>query len=201
MPGVVLHHRGDHQVHAVGRGHAGGVLGQRDRLDVQRRLLALRHGDKGIQHHLQIGFDLQRFGLTINFTGSRHCLGVDGRPVGVLQLSPRVGLQRLDQVGQQNGPAEVERQNILAVQNGYKRRIAVGLGAGDKVDAHDARPVGVQRNMPHAVEVPAQKRPLAVGEILHRGFPPKTGSRPLQILVHFCKYIQGKYTIVAGGIQ
>ena len=29
----------------MGRGHAGGVLGQRDRLDVQRRLLALRHGD------------------------------------------------------------------------------------------------------------------------------------------------------------
>ena len=112
-----------------------------------------------------------------------------------------MGLQRLDQVGQQNGPAEVERQNILAVQNGHKRRIAVGLGAGDKVDAHDARPVGVQRNMPHTVEVPAQKRPLAVGEMLHRGFPPKTGSRPLQILVHFCEYIQGKYTIVAGGIQ
>ena len=84
MPGVVLYHRGDHQVHAVWRGHAGGVLGQRDRLDVQRRLLAPRHGDEGIQHHLQIRFDLQRLGLTINFTGSCHRLGVDGRPVGVL---------------------------------------------------------------------------------------------------------------------
>ena len=179
MPRVVLYHRGDHQVHAVRRGHAGRVFGQRKGLDVQRRLLAARHGDEAVQHHLQVGFDLQRLGLTINFARCGHGLRVDGRPVGVFQLGTGVGLQRFDEVGQQNGPAQIQRQDVLAVQDGYKRGGAVGLGTRDQVDAHDARPVGVKRNVPHAVQMAAQERPLAVGEMLHRGFPPKTDSRLL----------------------
>ena len=76
-----------------------------------------------------------------------------------------VGLQRFDEVGQQNGPADVQRQNILAVQNHGERRLVVGLMAGHDMDAHHTGAVRVQCDMPHPVQPAAQEHMFRIGQM------------------------------------
>ena len=136
---------------------------------MQRRGLALSYGAQAIQQQLQIGFDLQLRRAAVNLVGGSYSLGRYGRPVGLGQFLAALGMQCLDQVGQQNRPTDVERQNILSVEDGNKRRFTVGLVAGDQMDAHHTGPVGVQGHMPHTGKMPVQKGMFRIGQVFHRG--------------------------------
>ena len=170
VPGTVLHHGADHQVHAVGGVHPRGIVPQMERLDVQRRGLAPGHRTQAVQHQLQVGCDLQFGGAAVHLVGGGHCLGRDGRPVGGGQFLAAVGMQGIHQRGEQDGPADVQRQDILPVEDGHKGGLPVGVAAGDQMDANDAGTVGVQRHVAHTGKMPVQKGAFRIGQIFHRGW-------------------------------
>ena len=189
VPRAILGHGADHQIHAVGRCHAGGVVAKAHWLHRHRRGLALRDGKQAVQQHLQVGFDLHGRRAAVNFARSGDSLRLHGVPVGGGNLLAGKRLQGVHQAGKQNRPADLQRQDVLPVQNGNKGGGAVGLAARHQMDAHRAGTVGVQRDMPHAVQVVVYISALSKAEKFHKNSSSPAG------------FIWKKYTIAGGKLQ
>ena len=172
VPRAVLAHGTDQQVHAVGGVHPGGILAQRKRLYLQRRGLPPGHGEQAVQQYLQIAFDLYSGGAAVNAAGGGRSLGDHGRPGPGRQFLAAVVLQRFDQVGQQDGPADVQRQQVLPVEQRHKGRVPVRVTAGDQVEcaprrgrrgpaSHAARGTDdrAERRVPHSSDISSGKIP------------------------------------------
>ena len=149
----------------MGPDHAGRIRRQLHGLDRQRRRTAPCNGTQAVQHRLQIALDLGILSLAVNFAGGRHRLRLNGLPVLRAYLLAGVGIQCFDQVGQQDRPADIQRQNVLPVQNRCERCLTVRPVAGHQMDAHHAGAVRVKRDMPHPVQMTMQESVLPVGQM------------------------------------
>ena len=76
-----------------------------------------------------------------------------GLPVGFADLQTGKGLQPVHEIGQQNGPRQVQRHQLIAVEQQQEWRIGRVLPRRDHVDADGAAALRVQRDMPHAAQV------------------------------------------------
>ena len=104
VPRAVTVHGADHQIHAVGRGHLGGIFTQREDAHLRLRLPSLGDGHQRGEHQGQIVGQIGLFGKGIGFMGRGHGGVRHGTPVGLADLQTGEGLQPVHEVGQQNGP-------------------------------------------------------------------------------------------------
>ena len=168
VPRAVFLHGADHQIHAVGRGHLNGVLPQRQQRHLRLRLPALGDGDETGQHQMQIGGQRLPFGVGIGAVGLLHRRAQQRLPAALLQLLPLIGLQLIHQVGQHDGPAEIQGHQLCPVEQQQKRRGRRVILGRDHVDAHHTRPLGIQRDMPHAIKMCPAVAPFAECHVFHR---------------------------------
>ena len=104
VPGTVLDHGADEQVHAVGRRHVAGIGTQVHGLDLGSGRFPPGDGKQGIQHGLQIGGDLFRRGALVDGGGGFHSIVGGLLPFVLLNLVAFKGTQGFHEVGEQNGP-------------------------------------------------------------------------------------------------
>ena len=123
VPCAVLRHGADHQVHAVGRRHIGGIVPQTQGPYLHRRLLPPCDGDEALHQQSKVLPQLLRLGPGVNAAGGRHGLLRQTFPIRLLHLTVRgvvplceEVLQGRHEVGQQNGPAEIQRDQLGPVQ-------------------------------------------------------------------------------------
>ena len=117
---------------------------------------------------MQVGGQRLPLGVGIGAVGLLHRRAQQRFPPAFLQLLPLMGLQLIHQVGQHNGPAEIQGYQLRAVEQQQKRRGRRVILGRDHVDAHHPRPLGIQRDMPHAVKMCPAVTPFAECHVFHR---------------------------------
>ena len=172
VPAALLFHGADHQVHAVGGGHLGGVVPQTDGLHFLRRLLAPGDGDEALQHPLQLGAHALAANAGVDPPGGGHGLFAQAFQVFVGHLPAGVGGQRVHQAGQQDGPGKIQRQHVVAVQDDHIGHAAPqAAGGGQHVQPHHPRPAGVQGDVAHLREIFSAEQKLPQGHEVDHVFP------------------------------
>ena len=181
VPGTVLLHGTDHQVHAMGGVHpaaysfkergctcSGGVL---------PRATAHRQSSSSCKSDSICSGGVRRY--TLRVADTVWAVTADQSARG--QFLAAVRLHGLDEVGQHNGPADMQGQNVLPVEDGHKGGVAVRFIAGNQVDAYHTGTVGVQGDVPHTGKMPVQKGMFRIGSDISSGKVPPVSYRMVKM--------------------
>ena len=178
MPRAATRHGADHEIHPVRGRHLVGVFAERQRADGHVRLAPLRDGDERAEHELEILLQQRavraRIGAVRLVNGAAHHPG----PVLLADLAAGERFEPIREVRQQHGPRQRQRHELRPVEQQQKRILGAFRPRRDHVDAHDARPLRVERDMPHARQMRAAVALFAPGHMGHR--------RPSCLRYRFC---------------
>ena len=134
---------------------------------------------------------LLRLGPGVNAAGGRHGLLRQTLPIRLLHLTVRgvvplreEALQGRHEVGQQNGPAEIQRDQLGPVQQQKEGFVLPLRPWRDHVQPHHARTLGVQCDMANAAQVLLPEFFLTTGDT-----HPNQPSLPCYFLAYSIPYL------------
>ena len=171
VPPALPGHGADHQVHPVGGGHPPGVFAQGEGSHLRRRLLPPGDGHDAAEHQLQVPQQNGFPGAGIGAAGGLHRRRKHGLPVLLSDLPAAPGLQLVHEIGQQDGPAQVQGHQLRPVQQQKKRVGGVLRPGRDHVDAHHAGAPRVDGDVAHIVQAAAAIPPFQPGHFCHIASP------------------------------